>query len=205
MDVNRTTALAGLADWFNGLSGAVEKIFFEMHPDAALQDLTTQAHLRAYSGILAQGDLGHGPEMYTPLILVLSAAQRIIGERIDMQHWKPAVENLQSFRHQIRKAHDSGAFVALHIDSPSDNFYHLFVTALESSGHVPGKPTNLDDEDRGQALGMAVTWGIRYLLSAALDYYRSQGPTVSENIRITDGLIWVGLQVSKLISDPENA
>ena len=174
----RLTAVAAqLADWFTDIARLWSTLYFDwstspVHQDAAvLEVLSRNAKI-----ILAAPQDSHG-RLYKPLTLALAAACRRHGVTPTARHWLAAVQNVLAVRSLAASA--QARQFALPVGTPASIFKDLFAEALIHAG-VTDRPTVLVEENRRTSLGLAVNWGLRFLVAYALEIpatrSRARGP-----------------------------
>jgi hypothetical protein len=149
------------------------------HRDAAiLETLSRNAKLILDAQVDPKGDL------YKPLTMALAAACRRHGVIPAERHWLAALRNVQDLRRCVASA-DPERF-ALPIGTPASVFKDLFCEALVQAG-VTDRPTILVEENRRASLGLAINWGLRFLLA----YAAEMRPPRSHGRREVRDLSWV--------------
>lgn len=174
-DDEQATAVE-LTDWFADILRLWGAVCFDWttstdHRDAAiLETLSHNSKMILDAPVDSKGDL------YKPLTLALAAACRRHGVVPAARHWLAALRNVQELRHRGMPA-DAKRF-ALPIGTPASMFRDLFCEALVHAG-VTDRPTILEEDNRGASLGLAINWGLRFLLAYAAEMrpLRSHGPT----------------------------
>lgn len=157
---------AELAGWFAEVARLWNAAYFEgstspEHREAAVFEiLSRNAKAIIEAPLDSQGDL------YRPLTLALTAACRRVGVVPTAKHWRSALQNVHEVRSRIASA-DAGRF-ALPLGTPASLFKDLFCEALVHAG-VTDRPTILVEENRRVSLGLAVNWGLRFLIAYALE------------------------------------
>jgi hypothetical protein len=155
---------AQLADWFGDIARLWSLLYFDgststAHRDAAiLEVLSCNAKIVLASPVDARGDL------YKPLTLTLVAACRRLGIIPTARHWVAAIRNVREVRGRTAPA--AGEQLGLPIGTAASLFKELFGEALVEAG-VTDRPTILTEANRRASLGLAVNWGLRFLLAYA--------------------------------------
>lgn len=168
---------AQLADWFTDIARLWSTLYFDgststVHREAAvLEVLSSNAKTLLASPLDSRGDL------YKPLTLALVAACRRLGIIPTAKHWVAAVRNVREVR--SRAASAEAQQLALPIGTAASLFKELFGEALIEAG-VTDRPTILAEQNRRASLGLAVNWGLRFLVAYALQIRparsRGRGP-----------------------------
>jgi hypothetical protein len=179
----RPAAAEELARWFGDIVRLWSSVYFEgstspAHRDAAiLEVLTSNARTVVDAPVDSRGDL------YRPLTLVLAAACRRLGVVPSAKHWRSALRNVLDSRSRVVSS-DAERF-ALPLGTAASLFRDLFCEALVQAG-MTGRRTILVEENRRASLGLAVNWGLRFLLAYALEI--EPGPS---STRGAQDLRWV--------------
>lgn len=157
---------AQLADWFTEIVRLWSSAYFDWstspnHRDAAvLEILSRNAKVMLEAPLDSQGNL------YKPLTLVLAAACRRHGVVPTARHWLAALQNVLEVRSRVASA--GAQQFALPVGTAASLFKDLFCEALVHAG-VTDRPTILVEENRRASLGLALNWGLRFLLAYALE------------------------------------
>ena len=91
------------------------------------------------------------------------------------RHWSAAIQNVREVRRRAASA--EARQLALPVGTAASLFNELFGEALIEAG-VTDRPTILVEQNRRASLGLAVNWGLRFLVAYALQIRpsRSRGP-----------------------------
>jgi hypothetical protein len=108
------------------------------------------------------------------LTLALVAACRRLGIIPTPRHWVAAVRNVRDVR--SRAASANAQQLALPIGTAASLFKELFGEALIEAG-VTDRPTILVEQNRRASLGLAVNWGLRFLVAYALQIRPARSPS----------------------------
>jgi hypothetical protein len=138
--------------------------------------LTSNAKVVVDSGIDAEGRL------YPAVAKALAAACRKLGIEPDTGHWKAALQNVLTTFTEFTQHRD---ILGLGLGSPAAVFKSLFDEALINAG-VTDRPTTLIERNRKAALGLAVNWGMRFLLAYALELPPRRG-----RISVSQDVWWI--------------
>jgi len=95
----------------------------------------------------------------------LAAACRQLQVETSIRHWKAALQNVLATSDQLSRGDEA---VGLALGSPAAVFKSLFDEALINAG-VTDRPTILVEENRRASLGLAINWGMRFLLAYAIE------------------------------------
>ena len=162
-----------LHDWFHDVLRVTDKRLFGIvpagpHRGAIVLDVMT----RNARIILAGSEIDNEGTLYSPLCLLLAAACRKLGTTLGVGHWRAAVDNVIHLQEQTVSARAESATVGLELGGPARLFKQQLDEAIIQAG-LAGGPSYLDRENREIALGLAINWGIRFLLAYALECGRS--------------------------------
>lgn len=157
-----------LAEWWKGVLRLCDEALFGI-PRARLQkDALLLSVLSSQARTLVESVLDEEGQLYTPMGLMLAAACRRLGLDLRKEHWRAAVDNVRSLGTQVRNARDDLEAVGLVLGSPASIFKTFMDESLINAG-LTSRPTLLDDHNREIALGLAVHWGMRFLLAYAIE------------------------------------
>lgn len=183
---NLEQAAAELHVWYRDLLALCERTVFgvaahEPHRSAAvLGVLTRNAKLVTRSDVASDGSL------YTPLCFVLAAACRHLGVEPGEREWLAAVKNVITLDAQLKAL---PATAVLTVGSAATIFKQHLDEALVSAG-VTDQPTILDQRNRELALGLALNWGMRFLIAYAIEVVpRAQGAPKVHDLAWLAGII----------------
>ncbi len=160
-----------LDDWFRGILHVSEETLFGIVPEGPHRDAVVLDVLRRNARILAQSDVDGEGRLYTPLCFFLAAACRKLGTDLGAGHWGAALENVVHLQQRLVSARAESAVFGLETGSPVVLFKQELNEAINQAG-IAGGIGYLDREDRQVALGLAINWGMRFLLSYASGYTR---------------------------------
>jgi hypothetical protein len=184
------TIATELADWFADIARFWSSAYFDWstsseHRDAAiLEVLASSAKTIIETPVDSQGKL------YAPLTLTLAAAAQRHGVMPAARHWLAAIHNVRKLRSQtdFAKAKRFG----LSIGTPATVFKNLFCEALVQAG-VTDRPTILVEQNRRASLGLALNWGLRFLIAYALEIRPGRpGDRAVRDLRWVQSLLRVG-------------
>jgi hypothetical protein len=151
--------------WFQNLLVLCDRTVFavathEPHKQAAVLGVLTRN-----AKMIVHGELDQAGALYTPLCFTLAAACRRVGVDPGEREWLSAIKNVFRLEGQLREV--VGA-VVWPVGTPASIFKEQFDEALINAG-VTDRPTILDAHNRQLALGLAVNWGLRFLVAYALE------------------------------------
>jgi hypothetical protein len=155
---------AELAGWFADVARLWDAAYFEgstspKHREAAVFEI-----LSRNAKVILDAPLDSRGDLYKPLTLTLAAACRRVGVVPNAKHWLSALRNVNEVRSRVASA-DAERF-ALPLGTAASLFKDLFCEALVHAG-VTDRPTILVEENRRVSLGLAVNWGLRFLIAYA--------------------------------------
>lgn len=162
-----------LHDWFGDFMRLCDASLFSMSSDPAHQEAAVLHTLIRNAKEVTDTPLGPRGDLYPPVAFSLAAACRRLGISPGKGNWKSAVENVLDFRRKLGDLEDSD--IAFPIGTTASNFKNLFEEALINAG-VTDRPTILDDDNQRSALGLAVNWGMRFLIAYALETKSKKKP-----------------------------
>ena len=174
---------AQLADWFTDIVGLWSSAYFDWSTSPAHRDAAILEILSRNAKMILDAPLDSEGDLYRPLTLALAAASRRRGVVPTARHWLAAVQNVLEVRSRV--ASGGARQFALPFGTPASVFQDLFCEALVHAG-VTDRPTILVEENRRASLGLALNWGLRFLIAYALEIR----PARSRRFRARD-LRWV--------------
>jgi hypothetical protein len=155
-----------LADWFSHIVNLWSSVYFDWSTSPAHRDAAILEVLSRNARTIIEAPVDSRGHLYKPLTLVLAAACRRQDLVPTPKHWVAALQNVLALRSRIRSA-EAERF-ALSFGTPASLFKELFCEALVHAG-VTDRPTILVEENRRASLGLALNWGLRFLLAYALE------------------------------------
>ena len=163
----RLSAIAAeLADWFSEIVRLWSSVYFEVSTSPAHRDAAILEVLSSNAKTIVEAPLDSDGALYKPLTLALTAACRRHGVVPNARHWLAALENVFELRRRVAST-DAGRF-ALPLGTAASLFKDLFCEALVNAG-VTDRRTILVEENRRASLGLALNWGLRFLLAYSLE------------------------------------
>ena len=163
-----------LHDWFESIMRLAEESLFSVAPGGPHRDAVVLDTLKRNARILSQAELDHDGKLYSPLCFFLAAACRKLGTSLAVGHWRAAISNVLDLQNQLMSTRSESDAVGLDVGSPAVLFKREFDEAIRQSG-LGDIASYLDKEDREVALGLAINWGMRFLIAYALECSRSNG------------------------------
>jgi hypothetical protein len=157
-----------LCQWFRSILHVADERVFGIAPDGPHREAVILDVMRRNARVLFESDLDRQGKLYTPLCLFLSAGCRRLNTSLGTGHWRAALDNVTQLQRQLEQTHAESATVGLDIGSPAALFKQQLDEALNQAG-LAGRVTYLDRPSRDVAVGLAVNWGMRFLLAYALD------------------------------------
>ena len=193
MSAELNSAARQLTDWFVSVLRTTDRIFSGVGGQGAHRDAVLLDALRRHSRTLLQSNLDDTGNLYSPLCYFLSAACQKLGFSLSGAHWLAALENVIALRQQIEAARAESA-VGMDLGSAAALFKLEFDEAVNQTGLVAGA-SYLDKQDRHVALGLAVNWGMRFLLA----YAAESSPLITRSGE--RDLAWIAGVVKPLLDD----
>ena len=165
-DEKLTAAAAELATWFTDIVRLWSSVYFDWSTSAAHRDAAILEILSRNAKMILEAPLDSHGNLYKPLTLALTASCRRHGVVPTAKHWLAALQNVLEVRSRVVSA-DAQRF-ALPLGTAASLFKDLFCEALVHAG-VTDRPTILVEENRRASLGLALNWGLRFLIAYALE------------------------------------
>ncbi len=177
-----------LDEWFASVLRTCDMIF-QLPETAAHRQAAVHEVLTGNAKLIVGSEIDDEGKLYPPVAKALAAACRKVGIDLNVGHWNAALRNVLGARVQFAKHSDT---VGLPLGSPAGVFKSLFDEALINAG-VTDRPTILVEKNRRTALGLAINWGMRFLLAYAIELpaRRKRAPT-------PEGVWWIRSVVEPL-------
>jgi hypothetical protein len=151
-----------LTEWFTGLRDRLDRTVFAVGGDEPHRKAAALTSVSRHVALFEAASVESGAQI-REAASVLAGATRALGlEAPDQAQWLAAARNVASVDAQLH-ALDPSPWVG---EDAAAIFREHFVEALRQAG-VARVPTILDAANRRTALGLAVNWGMRYLVAAA--------------------------------------
>jgi hypothetical protein len=165
-DQRLSTIAAELAEWFSEIIRLWSSVYFEFSTSPAHRDAAILEILSSNAKTIVDAPLDSEGALYKPLTLALTAACRRHGVVPTARHWLAALSNVAEIRRRVAST-DAERF-ALPLGTAASLFKDLLCEALVNAG-VTDRRTILVEENRRASLGLAVNWGLRFLVAYALE------------------------------------
>jgi hypothetical protein len=165
-DQRLASIAAELADWFGEIVRLWSSVCFDISTSPAHRDAAILEVLSSNAKVIVDAPLDQDGSLYKPLTLALAAACRRHGVVPSARHWLAALENVAELRRRLAST-DAERF-ALPLGTAGSLFKDLFCEALINAG-VTDRRTILVEENRRASLGLALNWGLRFLVAYALE------------------------------------
>lgn len=190
MDKYLSEAAQALGEWFGDLLKVCDESFFtsespEHRAAAVLGTLMRSAKL------LVEAAEERDAKLYQPLCLALAAACRKLGIAPSEENWQAALLNVRKLSTTLPRSQAN--HLGIELGSVASLFKAQMDEAFINAG-VTSHNTLLDEENRRLSLGLAINWGMRFLMAYALDY---QGETSAESP--SRGLAWLSSLVRRAV------
>lgn len=163
MDANLATA-SRLASWFAQVLDVLARTIGatsadERHRTAAIQSVLTR---NARIAVASRPNLG--AVLIRPTVLVLASASQLLRLRPGEREWLGALNNVASLETEMKALFEQHPNAEPLLGGPVGVFKAQFDEALVQAG-VTNQPTILARDNRQLALGLAVNWGMRFLVA----------------------------------------
>lgn len=159
-----------LNGWFASVLRSFDPVF-EMSATSAHRQAVVQAVLTRNAKVIVDSELDAEGRLYPAVCKTLAAACRKLRIETNVGHWKAALKNVLGTLDQLAQGDES---LGLALGSPAAVFKSLFDEALINAG-VTDRPTILVEENRRKSLGLAINWGVRFLLAYAIELPPTKG------------------------------
>jgi hypothetical protein len=155
-----------LADWFGEIVRLWSSVYFDISTSPAHRDAAILEVLSSNAKTIVEAPLDSEGALYKPLTLALTAACRRHGVVPSARHWLAALKDVLELRRRL--ASTDGEGFALPLGTAASLFKDLLDEALINAG-VTDRRTILVEENRRASLGLALNWGLRFLVGYALE------------------------------------
>ncbi|WP_321475217.1 hypothetical protein [uncultured Paludibaculum sp.] len=176
MDVDSKAVARELNEWFQSVLQLADASLFGIAPEGPHRDAVVLDALRRNARIVYDSKVEPDGKLYSPLCFFLAAACRQLHTSLGAGHWRAALDNIGDLQQRLANSRSDSAAVGLDIGTPATLFKAEFDEAIRQAGLVDGT-TFLGKEDRQVALGLAINWGIRFLLAYAVEARPSGQPS----------------------------
>lgn len=191
--IRNQAAAEQLHGWFHNVLRLTDKGFFSIVPEGPHRGAVVLDVLTRNARIVAESDIDSKGKLYSPLCFFLAAACRKLRASLGVGHWRAAVDNVVHLQEQTVSTRTESATVGLEVGGPARLFKQQLDEAIIQAG-LAGSPSYLDRENREIALGLAINWGIRFLLAYALECGRALADSNRQD------LAWVGGLLAPLVA-----
>jgi len=176
----RTDAPArALNEWFASVLHTCDLVF-RLPETTAHRAAVIHSMLTSNAKVIIDSDIDDEGKLYPAVAKALAAACRTLGVEPNVGHWKAALQNVLGASTDFGTHHDT-----LGLGSPAAVFKSLLDEALINAG-VTDRPTILVAENRKTALGLAINWGLRFLLAYAFEL-----PSRRRRAPAAEGVWWI--------------
>jgi hypothetical protein len=165
---SREQVASELCDWFGRIQRLTELSAFAGTPPGPHRTAAILHVLAANARLVREADIDRSGALYSPLCLLLTAACRKLDVSLGVGQWLAAIANVVALCEQVGEVREESKLVGLELGTPARFVKQQLDEALLASG-LAGPPSFLDKADREIALGLAVNWGIRFLLAYGLE------------------------------------
>lgn len=168
MEATRSLVVAqALHGWFEEVLRLADQGLFGIVPEGPHRGAVVLGVLTRNARIVFDAKIDEEGELYSPLSLFLAAGCRKLKVSLGVGHWRAAVDNVARLNGQM-VAPGKSTEVALDLGSPAAIFLQELSEAILQAG-LAGARSYLDRENKEIALGLAINWGMRFLLAYALE------------------------------------
>ncbi|WP_437485667.1 hypothetical protein WME75_01510 [Sorangium sp. So ce1014] len=175
-----------LTGWFGDLLRLCDATVFAVASEPAHRKAAVLGVLTRNAKRLYERESDSTGKLFTPLCLVLASACRSLDLVPDAGQWKAAIENVLVLGPQLRKVVTNMPVIVSVAGSPAALLKEHLDESLAQAG-VTDRATILDHRNRRIALGLAINWGMRFLVAYALE---TTDPPEADAIS-TRGLSWI--------------
>ena len=168
MEGSTKRAAETMTAWFREVLHLCDQVFFGISTDERHRKAAVLNVLTHNAKILVTSDIDRDGELFLPLCLVLASACRRLDVEPSAGQWRAAVENVLHLELKLRTAAQSLSSMGLSPTTSAAVFKQHTDEVLVNAG-VTDRPTILDQHNRLLSLGLAVNWGMRFLLAYALE------------------------------------
>jgi hypothetical protein len=170
-----------LNEWFASVLCTCDMVF-QLPETTAHREAVIHSMLTSNAKVIIASEIDDKGKLYPAVAKALAAACRKLGVETNVGHWKAALQNVLGASAEFGKHNDT---LGLALGSPAAVFKSLFDEALINSG-VTDRPTILVEENRKTALGLAINWGMRFLLA-----YAAELPTRGRRAPASQDVWWI--------------
>jgi len=164
MEAARSLAAAEkMHGWFEEVLRLADQGLFGIVPEGPHRGAVILNVLTQNARVILDSEMDKEGTLYQPLSLFLAAGCRKLKVPLGVRHWKAAVENVLRLSEQMA-APEASTEVALDLGNPAA----IFFGELRESIRQAGLAGTRGYQDREIALGLAINWGMRFLLAYAL-------------------------------------
>jgi hypothetical protein len=157
-----------MTGWFREILHLCDQSFFGVATDERHRKAAILNVLARNAKILVASEMDREGELFEPLCLTLAAACRLLAIEPSTSNWRAALQNVFEFQLKLRNAAPSLFSLGLSPTTSAAVFKQHLDEALVNAG-VTDRPTILDQQNRLLSLGLAINWGMRFLLAYALE------------------------------------
>lgn len=155
-----------LHEWFTSIEELVEKALFSGAPEGPHRDTVVLDVLTRNARLVRTSEPDLTGSIYTPISFLLAALCEKLGVSLTEKHWHSAIRNVVSLGVQLQDCREKASTSGIELGTPASQFKQYLDEALRNSGYS-GVDTILDEKNRQIALGLAVNWGLRFLIAYA--------------------------------------
>jgi len=181
MSLDPSSVAHELTEWFQSVQRLMDAGLFNIAPEGPHRDAIVLDALRRHAKALYNARLDVEGKLYSPLCFFLAAACRYLRASLGIGHWRAALDNLRDLQQRLANYRHESLAVGLDLGTPETLFKGEFDEAIRQAGLVDDT-SFLSKDDRQVAIGLAINWGIRFLLAYALETPRPGRPSGSKDL-----------------------
>jgi hypothetical protein len=184
LEISKTAKL--LHEWFQRVIHSTDQMLFGIAPKGPHREAVVLDVLSKNARKLRTASLDTNGELYTSLLLLLAAIYRRLALTLNESHWEAALTNVLTLGESIIEYRAEANSLGLEFGTSAALFKGVFDDALGNSG-LAGVDSGLGEEDQRMALGLALNWGMRFLLAYAVEC----GESLPEQVPGKKDLSWI--------------
>lgn len=190
----RFTSTCGELDaWFQEASAMPLRLLLAATSDAD-RETSIEWHLGRRATEFAGREHTHARENFIPIVILLSLLQEHIRSKLNVKHWRSAIESLKRYEDDLGRLQEHSALAGLWQVTAAQLFFNECVQQLEYAGVVFGRRSHLSEDNKKTALSNATAAGFGYLVALVYESYESTGGE-QQDIR-RGSFLWIGQKVA---------
>ena len=196
--VDISKAAQALHEWSFSVVDLVDKGLFGIAPEGSHREAMILDVLSRNAREVKTASLDATGGLYSPFAFLLAAICKRLDLLLTGSHWQAALTNVLMLRKQLIDYREVAGSFGLDLGTSTSVFKDALDEALGNSGFA-GVDSDLDEENRRIALGLALNWGMRFLLAYAVEC----GENLPEPSPKQKDLSWIRDLISPLL-DPNS-